>query len=147
MLKMKLNYLRLLNQEIDRLENLRIELHKSRDSAKKKGCQADLAQCKKERDRLLSENLLDKALLSKYEKIMAYSYYYRGKTWEGSFCDVLEQLPAEKLKEFKKDEEERETEEKEKKKQTKQQDYFDALKQSIGRKIKGTFISIEDKEN
>lgn len=140
MLNMKFQTLRLLNHEIERLENLRIKLHKSRDSAKEKRCKADLDQCKKERDRLLSENLLDKALLSKYEKIMAYSYYYRGKTWEGSFCDVLEQLPAKKLKEFEKDEEERETEEKEKKKQTKQQSYFEALKQSIKRKIKGTFI-------
>ena len=140
MLNMKFQTLRLLNHEIERLEKLRNDLHKKRDFAKEKRCKADLDQCKKERDRLLSENLLDKALLSKYEKIMAYSYYYRGKTWEGSFCDVLEQLPAEKLKEFKKDEEERETEEKEKKKQTKQQSYFEALKQSIKRKIKGTFI-------
>ena len=143
MLNMKFQTLRLLNQEIDRLKKLQHKLYKSRDFAKEKGCRANLAQLEKERDRLLSENLLDKALLSKYEKIMARSYYYYGKTWGGSFCDVLEQLPAEKLAESRKDEEEV----KKKKKQTKQQNYFDALKQSIGRKIKGTFISIEDKEN
>lgn len=158
MLKMKLNYLRLLTKEIERLKKLQHELYKSRDFAKEKMCKADLDQCKKERDRLLSENLLDKAPLSKREKIMAHSYYCNGMTWEQAFGKALELFSDTEMKEYEKtvkeedEEEEREvkeeqSEEEKTKIKVKQNKYVSNLKKSIERKIKGTFISIEDKEN
>lgn len=150
MLKVKLEKLHSLNVEICRLEKIGKQVEKSQDFAKKKACRENLAQCRKERNLLRSEELLDKVPLSKEEKVMARGYYYDGKTWGGAFCDVLEKLPAEMLEEFRKDEEkevEEQERQKKKKKQTKQQNYFDKLKKSIERKINSTFIDIADKES
>lgn len=154
MLKVKLEKLHSLNAEICRLEKIGKQVEKSQDFAKKKACRENLAQCRKERNLLRSEELLDKVPLSKEEKVMARGYYYDGKTWGGAFCDVLKNLPDEMLEKFKKDEEKEEEEEveeqegqKKKKKQTKQQNYFDKLKKSIERKINSTFIDIADKES
>lgn len=104
MLNVKLNYLRLLNEEICRLEGIREQMTKSRDAGKKKEYYDDLAWCKKEMSRLLSEELLNKVELSEEETVMAKSYYYRGKTWELAFSDLLLTFDSKKYEFYSKNE-------------------------------------------
>lgn len=131
MLNVKLNYLRLLNEEIARLENLREQMAKSRDYEKKQEYYADLKWCRDEKSRLLCEGLLDKLPLSSEERVMARIYYYTGKTWEHAFKDLRDSLPYEKRKLYGEEEEE-----KEEKKLNKN---MVRLKKSITRKIQNTF--------
>lgn len=128
MLNVKLNYLRLLNEEIARLENLREQMAKSRDYEKKQEYYADLKWCRDEKSRLLAAKsdvpdgldvLLDEVGLSEEEKIMAKSFYYKGKTWEDAFNDLVFQLEDNEQKFYRK----------------KEKQFIQSLKKSITRKI------------
>lgn len=128
MLNVKLNYLRLLNEEINRLEALTEQVAGCRESKKKKGYYADLAWCRKEKNRLLAAKsdvpdgldvLLDEVGLSEEEKIMAKSFYYKGKTWEDAFNDLVFQLEDNEQKFYRK----------------KEKQFIQSLKKSITRKI------------
>lgn len=121
MLNVKLNYLRLLNEEICRLEGIREQMAKSRDPEKKKGYYDDLAWCRKEKAHLLCEELLKKVIvpLSEEEMAMARSFYYDGKKWEDAFYEVLDTLTSTKLELYSKNE----------------KNHMDRLKKSIIRKI------------
>lgn len=139
MLNVKLNYLRLLNEEINRLEALREQMAKSRDDEKKKEYYVSLKWCRDEKSRLLCEGLLDKLPLSSEERVMARIYYYKGKTWEHAFIDLRDSLPYEKQKLY------GEVEEGEEEKPNKN---MVRLKKSIIRKIQSTFnYYLKAKEN
>lgn len=149
MLNVKLSYLRLLNDEINRLEALREQMASCRDYEKKKEYYDDLAWCGKEKSRLLCEGLLDKLPLSSEEKVMARIYYYEGKTWEYAFKDMRDGLPYEKQKLYGVEEEKKEEEEEEEKeKEKKPNKNMVRLKKSITRKIQSTFnYYLKAKEN
>lgn len=141
MLNVKLNYLRLLNEEINRLEALTEQMAKCRDHEKKREYYADLKWCRAERSRLRCERLLDKLPLSSEEREMARSYYYSGKTWEHAFRDLCDTLPYEKQKLYGEGEEKEGEEKKLNKNMVR-------LKKSITRKIQNTFnYYINTKEN
>lgn len=121
MLNVKLNYLRLLNEEINRLEGIREQMAKSRDPEKKKEYRDDLAWCREEKARLRREELLQKVIvpLSEEEMVMARSFYYNGKKWEDAFYEVLDTLTPTKLELYSKNEKK----------------HMDRLKKAIIRKI------------
>ena len=96
MLNWELQSLRLLNEEIYRLEGIGAQMEKSRDNEKKKAYYANLDQCRKTRSLLLSKKLLDKVPLSKAERVMAESFYYHGKKWEDAVWDAIDTLSSRK---------------------------------------------------
>lgn len=132
MLNWKLQSLRLLKEEIDRLERIREQMQKSRDFEKKKAYYDNLAQCRKARSLLLSEKLLDKVLLSEAERAMAENFYYEGKKWEDAVWNAIDTLSSTKQKLFDTGDDDKDD------KNRKQ--YIGRLKKSIERKIKDTFI-------
>lgn len=150
MLNAKLKMLRLLNEEINRLEKIRVQMHKRQGDKDIKKYDDDLVWCKTMRDWLIGKRsvgineLLEEAYLSKKEKAMAHAYYCEGKTWEQAFGAALEMFTAKELEEYEKAEKEEEAKEaaaakangkgKEKEK-VKSNKYVEKLKKSIARKI------------
>lgn len=139
MLNWELQSLRLLKEEIDRLERIGKKMEKSRKSKKNKAYYANLEQCRKTRSLLLSEKLLEKVPLSKAERAMAESFYYHGKKWEDAVWDAIDTLSPTKQELFDTGDDDKDDKNREQ--------YIGRLKKSIERKIKSTFIDIEDKEN
>lgn len=85
MVYVKLKTLRTLNEEIQRLEKMRIQIARSRSEEKKKRFGDNLKQCKAEKHQLISECLVESLRLTDEEKEMAKNFYYKGMTWEESF--------------------------------------------------------------
>ena len=113
MLNVKFQILRLLNEEIDRLERIRKQVYAGRDYEKRKEYEDDLKWCKNALDTLRKEFdvLSEKAYLSKSEKAMAYAYYCKGMTWEEAFREALDMFTVKEMKEYEKTEKEEDEEE------------------------------------
>lgn len=138
MLNWELQSLRLLNEEIYRLEGIGEQMEKSRDNKKKKAYYANLEQCRKTRNLLLSRKLLDKVPLSKAEGVMAESFYYHGKKWEDAVWDAIDTLSPERQKSFNTGDDDKDD------KNGKQ--YMEKMKKSITRKIQ-QYINYYRKES
>ena len=102
MLSVKFKILRLLNEEINRLESIRKQVYAGRDYEKRKEYEDDLKWCKNALATLRKEFdvLSEKAYLSKPEKAMAYAYYCKGMTWGKSFDGALDMFTAKELEEY-----------------------------------------------
>ena len=85
MLYAKLQYLRSLVLEIERLENERTTICKSRNTEKKEAFFENLKNCKKERDDLISCNYLENLSLFPEELRMAQLFFYKGKSWKEAY--------------------------------------------------------------
>lgn len=128
MLNVKFQTLRLLNEEIDRLESIRKQIYAGRDYEKQKEYEENLNCCKNVLAILCKDfdKLAEEAFLSDKEKALAKGYYRDGEDWETAFIDVLSILAPEKLKLFENN--------------IKQQErYMASLKKSMMRKIKKFF--------
>ena len=89
MLYCKLNQIRNLAQEIDRLERLRTQVEKSRNPEYKTGFYENLKACKDLYLELTQEDLLKNLNLSEEEKKIARAYFYEGKKWSKALQDEL----------------------------------------------------------
>lgn len=85
MLKVKLNYIRGLAEEINRLYRLEEQMQKSKDSEKIREFYINIKWCKDEYNRMVSEKLLEHMELSLEERSMAENYYYKAMTWREAF--------------------------------------------------------------
>lgn len=81
MINYKLNQIKILAKEIERLEGLRNQIEKSPNVNYKKKYYENLKWCKNEFDRLSDEDLFENLELSEEEKGMAYFYYYKNIEW------------------------------------------------------------------
>lgn len=154
MLNVKFQILRLLNEEIARLEHIRKQVYAGRDYEKRKEYEDDLKWCKNALDTLRKEFdvLSEKAYLSKPEKAMAYAYYCEGMTWADAFNEALDMFTVKEMEEYDKTvkeedeeeeravkEEQKQNEEEQKKITVKQNKYVMKLKKSMIRKIQKYF--------
>ena len=89
MLYYKLNQVKNLAGEIERLEGLRNQVEKSRDEEYKRGYYENLKFCKNEYRRLSQEDLLEGLDLSEEEKRMAYLVYYKNVEWKDAMHKAL----------------------------------------------------------
>lgn len=78
MLYCKLNQIRILAQEIERLESLRTQVEKSRNPEYKTGFYENFKDCKALYAELTKEDLLKNLNLSEEEKKIARLYFYKG---------------------------------------------------------------------
>lgn len=85
MLNVKLNTLMILVKEVKRLEKLKPKMSKSSDSEKKKEFEEELRRCREEKEKLLSEKLLENTLLDKNMLEIAKKHYYKGMPWEKAY--------------------------------------------------------------
>lgn len=128
MLNVKFQILRLLNEEIRRLEKIQKQVYASRDYEKRKEYDENLKRCKNELAILRKDfdKLAEEAFLSDKEKELAYGYYCKGKEWETAFGAVLPLLTTEKLDLYEKN-------------VKKQEQHMMRLKKSLIRKIQKYF--------
>lgn len=90
MLIYMLNCLRMINEEVQRLEGVRKETYKSPDCEKRSNYEKNLAKCKEELKKKKKElepykTILKIVLKDKGDIEMAYNYYFKGKSWEDSY--------------------------------------------------------------
>ena len=97
MLYCKLNQIRNLAQEIDRLERLRTQVEKSRNPEYKTGFYENLKACKDLYLELTQEDLLKNLNLSEEEKKIARLYFYKGMEWRYAMYKVLNDKVKEKI--------------------------------------------------
>lgn len=99
MLNVKFQILRLLNEEIARLESIRKQIYAGRDYEKQKEYEENLNCCKNVLAILCKDfdKLAEEAFLSDKEKALAKGYYRDGEDWETAFGAVLPLLTTEKL--------------------------------------------------
>ena len=97
MLYCKLNQIRNLAQEIDRLERLRTQVEKSRKPEYKTGFYENLKACKDLYLELTQEDLLKNLNLSEEEKKIARLYFYKGMEWRYAMCDSLDDKMLKKI--------------------------------------------------
>lgn len=87
MLNYKLNQIRTIVKEVERLEKMYKQISKSRDEKKKNEFYENLKLCRQEKIRVTTESLLDDLFLSEGEKKMACNYYYKGNDWTTAYVN------------------------------------------------------------
>lgn len=97
MLYYKLNQIRNIVKEIERLEGLQNQIEKSRNSNYKEKFYENLRWCKEELRGLLQEDLLEGLDLSTEEKKMAYLYYYKNYEWKDAMYETLNESKLGKI--------------------------------------------------
>lgn len=97
MLNYKLNQIKILAKEIERLEGLRNQIEKSPNANYKKEYYENLKWCKNEFSRLSSEDLLDNLELSDEEKRMVFLYFYKNVKWKDAMYKGLSKKMCEKM--------------------------------------------------
>lgn len=97
MLNYKLNQLKNLAGEIERLERLRNQIEKSRNEEYKRDYYENLKSCKDEYRRLSQEDLLEGLDLSEEEKRMAYLVYYENLEWKDAMHKALNESIRKKI--------------------------------------------------
>lgn len=97
MLLFRLNQVKILAGEIERLEGLRNQIEKSRNEEYKRDYYENLKSCKDEYRRLSRENLLEGLDLSEEEKRMAYLVYYENVEWKDAMYKALSEKMLEKI--------------------------------------------------
>lgn len=91
-LYVELKKMRNLNEEVDRMEKIKMQIVKCRDSEFRSAFYVDLDWYKEERGQFKKkmETILDKSNLYDDELILIKQYYLEGKTWGQAFGAVLE---------------------------------------------------------
>lgn len=87
MLNYKLNQIRTIVKEVERLEKMYKQISKSRDDKKRNEFYENLKLCRQEKIRLTTERLLDELLLSEGEKEMACNCYCKGNNWTNAYVN------------------------------------------------------------
>lgn len=97
MLVVKLNQIKNLAKEIERLEGLRKQIEKSPNAQFKKAFYENLKCCKAEFSKLSKDNLLDALDLSEEERKVAYLYFYKNMEWRDAMYNALSEKRLEKI--------------------------------------------------